>query len=518
MCLYLVFQNYFICLIESISRYQLPDLTMNRLNKNVLSKLPQDVILPRYNREQLAPGIVHLGIGAFHRAHQAFYTEAALNQFGGNWGIIGSSLRSASVRDQLVPQDCLYTLVERSGDGEKMQVIGAVTDTLVGPENPPALVAAIAQPNIKIVSLTITEKGYCHDPATGNLNTSHPDIVHDLQQLDSPVSAIGFIVAALKHRFESHQKAFTVMSCDNLPNNGEVLEKVVLQFAREISPALADWIKANATFPGTMIDRIVPATTDDDRREIEARLGVRDEGMVVCEPFSQWVVEDKFADGRPAWEKVGVLLVKDVRVFEKIKLRLLNGAHSTMAYTGYLSGLHYISEVMEQPALVNLVKTYMAREAGETVSAPQGFDIEAYKQQLLDRFSNKALKHRTWQIAMDGSQKLPQRLLEPLREQLAANGHIDILCLGVAAWIRYVSGVDEHGNAIEVSDPLAEELRAACDAHQGNPAGMVKAIVSIQKVFGTDLIDQPRFIQATTQWLERFYNQGVLASIRQSFL
>lgn len=490
---------------------------MNRLNKNLLSQLPEDVALPEYNRDQLVSGIVHLGIGAFHRAHQAFYTEAVLNQFGGDWGIIGSSLRSAGVRDQLVPQDCLYTLVERSGDGEKLQIIGAVTDTLVGPENPAALVSIIAQPNIKIVSLTVTEKGYCHDPATGNLNEAHPDITHDLQNPDKPVSAIGFIVAALQQRYEKKQKAFTVLSCDNLPNNGEVLEKVVLQFAQKISPALAAWIKTHATFPSTMIDRIVPATTDDDRRDIEARLGVRDEGMVVCEPFSQWVVEDNFADGRPEWEKVGVLLVKDVRVFEKIKLRLLNGAHSTMAYTGYLSGFQYISEVMEQPAFVNLIKTYMAREAGETIIAPAGFDIEAYKQQLRDRFSNKALKHRTWQIAMDGSQKLPQRLLETLREQLAGNGNVDILCLGVAAWIRYVSGVDEKGQAIEVSDPLAPELRAACDANQGNPAGMVKAIVSIQKVFGADLINEPRFIQTTTQWLERFYNKGVLASIQESF-
>lgn len=490
---------------------------MNRLNKNLLSQLPKDVALPTYEREKLVAGIVHLGIGAFHRAHQAFYTEAVLNQFGGDWGIIGSSLRSASVRDQLVPQDCLYTLVERSGEGEKLQIIGAVTDTLVGPKNPAALVATIAQPTIKIVSLTVTEKGYCHDPATGNLNETHPDIIHDLQHLEAPVSAIGFIVAALKQRFEKNQKAFTALSCDNLPNNGEVLEKVVLQFAQKISPALADWIKANATFPSTMIDRIVPATTDDDRRDIENRLGARDEGMVVCEPFSQWVVEDKFADGRPEWEKVGVLLVKDVRVFEKIKLRLLNGAHSTMAYTGYLSGFQYISEVMEQPAFVKLVTTYMAREAGETVAAPAGFDIEAYKQQLRDRFSNKALKHRTWQIAMDGSQKLPQRLLETLREQLKGNGNIDILCLGVAAWIRYVSGVDEQGQAIEVSDPLAKELRAACDANQGNPAGMVKAVASIQKVFGTDLIDEPRFIQTTTQWLERFYSKGVLVSIKESF-
>jgi fructuronate reductase len=490
---------------------------MNRLKSAVIAELPKDVVLPNYDRSQLKPGIVHLGIGAFHRAHQAFYTEAVLNKFGGNWGIIGSSLRSPAVRDQLVPQDCLYTLVERSGEGEKLQLIGAVLDTLVGPENPAALVAQMADTTIKIVSLTVTEKGYCHDPASGNLNLNHPDIIHDLEHLDKPVSAIGFLVAALKQRFEKQQKAFTLLSCDNLPNNGEVLEKVVVQFAEKISTELAQWIKTHATFPCTMIDRIVPATTDDDRRDIEQRLNLRDEAMVVCEPFSQWVVEDKFADGRPEWDKVGVLLVDDVRVFEKIKLRLLNGAHSTMAYTGYLSGFQYISEVMEQPAFVNLVKTYMAREAGETVSAPAGFDIEAYKQQLRDRFSNKALKHRTWQIAMDGSQKLPQRLLETLREQLAGNGHIDILCLGVAAWIRYVSGVDEKGNAIEVSDPLAKELRAACDANQGNPAAMVKAVVSIEKVFGIDLANEPRFIATTTEWLERFYAKGVLASVQDAF-
>ena len=491
---------------------------MNRLNQAQLAHLPQDVLLPNYNRATLKPGIVHLGIGAFHRAHQAFYTEAVLNQFGGDWGIIGCSLRSPSVREQLAPQDCLYTLVERSGDGEKLQIIGAVTSTLVGPENPAALVDVMAATNIKIVSLTVTEKGYCHDPATGNLNLNHPDISHDLNNLDKPVSAIGYLVAALHKRFVAKGKAFTLLSCDNLPNNGEVLEKVVLQFAEKISTDLAQWIKANATFPCTMIDRIVPATTDDDRRDIEARLGVRDEGMVVCEPFTQWVVEDKFADGRPQWDKVGVLMVDDVRVFEKIKLRLLNGAHSTMAYTGYLSGFQYISEVMEQPAFVNLVKTYMAREAGETLSAPAGFDIEAYKQQLRERFANKALKHRTWQIAMDGSQKLPQRLLETLREQLAGNGHIDILCLGVAAWIRYVSGMDEQGKAIEVSDPLAQELRAACDANQGNPAAMVKAVVGIQKVFGSDLINEARFIVTTSQWLERFYAQGVLATVKNAFM
>jgi fructuronate reductase len=490
---------------------------MKRLNQELLNSLPSDVILPQYDRSTLKAGIVHLGIGAFHRAHQAFYTEQVLNNFGGDWGIIGCSLRSSSVRDQLAPQDGFYTLVERSGEGEKLQIIGSVIRNLVGPENPAELINIMAQPNIKIVSMTITEKGYCHDPATGNLNFNHPDIQHDLETINEPKSAVGFIVAALKKRFNAGLKSFTALSCDNLPNNGEILEKVVLQFAQKISSELADWIGKNTCFPSTMIDRIVPATTEDDRRDISARLGVRDEGLVVAEPFSQWVIENKFSDGHPQWEQVGALLVDDVRVFEKIKLRLLNGSHSIMAYTGYLSGFDYISEVMSEPAFVNMVKTYMAREAGETIHIPANFDIEAYKQQLRDRFSNKALKHRTWQIAMDGSQKLPQRLLESLREQLKTSGHIDIICLGVAAWIRYISGMDEKGNSIEVSDPHAAELRALCDENAGSIESTVKAIVGLPKIFGPDLINERRFIAITITWLEKFYATGVLETIRENF-
>ncbi len=491
---------------------------MNRLNQAQLALLPKEIVLPQYDRRKLSAGIVHLGIGAFHRAHQAFYTEAVLNKFGGNWGIIGCSLRSPAVRDQLAPQDGLYTLVERSGDGEKCQIIGAVTQALVGPENPQALINMMTQPNIKIISLTVTEKGYCHDPATGDLNSAHPDIQHDLHNIEKPKSAIGYIVAALQQRFNNGIKSFTVLSCDNLPNNGEVVEKVVVQFAEKISVDLAQWIKTNTRFPSTMIDRIVPATTDEDRRDIETRLGMRDEGMVVAEPFTQWVIEDKFSDGRPEWEKIGALLVTDVRVFEKIKLRLLNGAHSIMAYAGYLSGFNYISEVMSEPAFVNMIKIYMAREAGETLTAPQNFDIEAYKQQLRDRFSNKALKHRTWQIAMDGTQKLPQRLLESLRVQLRGEGHIDIICFGIAAWIRYVSGVDEKGTAIEVSDPLSVELRSLCDANKGDPEALVRAIVALPKVFGEDLAKEERFIAATVTWLEKFYAQGVLVTVKESFM
>jgi len=490
---------------------------MNRLNQNTLNQLPASVIRPQYSRDKIKPGIVHLGIGAFHRAHQAVYTEAVVNQFGGDWGIIGCSLRSPAVRDQLAPQDNYYTVIERSNAGEKIQLMGVVKDTVVGPENPQALIDLMASPEIKIISMTITEKGYCHDPATGNLNQQHPDIQQDLHNLQQPKSAIGFLVAALQKRFNTNKAAVTLLSCDNLPNNGEVLEKVILQFAQHISAELTHWIEKNVTFPCTMIDRIVPATTEDDKIEIEKILGLRDEGLVLCEPFSQWVIENKFASDRPAWEKVGALLVDDVRIFEKIKLRLLNGAHSLMAYTGYLAGFEYIYQVMQQPAFVNMVTAYMAKDAGTSIEAPAGFDIEAYKKQLRERFSNRALKHRTWQIAMDGSQKIPQRILETLREQLAKNGDISIVCLALAAWIRYVSGVDESGNAIDVRDPLATQLREVYDANKGSAESLAKAFFAITAIFGDDLKYSDRAINTTSEWLNAFYNQGVLTTINQKF-
>jgi fructuronate reductase len=490
---------------------------MNRLNRNNLHQLPASVIGPAYDVNAIKPGIVHLGIGAFHRAHQAFYTEAVMNQWGGDWGILGCSLRSPSVRDQLAPQDNYYTLVERSNTGEKIQLIGAVRQTLVGPEDPTALINLMADPAIKIISMTVTEKGYCHDPATGKLNWQHPDIQQDLQNLQQPKSAIGFLVASLQQRANTHATPVTLLSCDNLPNNGEILEGVVLEFAEKISPQLASWIKNSIAFPGTMIDRIVPATTDEDRNEIENQLGLRDEGMVICEPFSQWVIEDKFANARPAWEKVGALLVDDVRIFEKIKLRLLNGSHSLMAYTGYLAGFEYIYQVMQAPAFVNMVTRYMAEDAGVTINPPQGFDIESYKQQLRERFSNRALKHRTWQIAMDGSQKLPQRILESLRENLAAEKPVSILCLAIAAWIRYVTAVDEKGQVIDVRDPFAAELREICDQHQNQPESLVRAMFGFKPVFGDDLIQSEKAINQTIDWLTEFYKNGVLKTIETYF-
>src|SRR5690554_7316 len=486
---------------------------MQRLNNQTLATLADAVSTPKYHRTQAKAGIVHLGIGAFHRAHQAWYTEALLNKGATGWQIIGASLRSPTVKNQLAEQDGLYTLVERGPEGETFQVVGAVKDVLVGPESPAALVALMAEPDIKIVSLTVTEKGYCHDPASGNLNLNNADIEHDLAHPETPKSAIGFIVSALAARRSAGVASFTVLSCDNLPDNGKVLEKVVLQYAAQLDAELSDWIAANTTFPCTMIDRIVPATTDADRQELEGKLGLRDEGMVLAEPFSQWVIEDKFCSARPAWEEAGALLVDDVRVYEIMKLRLLNGSHSLLAYCGYLAGFDYVSEVMSEPLLAKLCQTFMDREVSQTLTVPAGFDMEHYKLELRQRFANPGLKHRTWQIAMDGSQKIPQRWLQTLQAQLDADGNISLLCLALAAWIRYVSGVDEKGQAIDVQDPLAAELKALCDASK-TPAETVRAVLGVKEVFGTTLASQPQVVQATIDWLTRINQQGVLAAVK----
>jgi len=490
---------------------------MIRLNQYTIENLPPEIKRPNYDYRKVKPGIMHLGVGAFHRAHQAVFTDRVLEKFGGDWGIIGGDLRSGRVRDELDAQDGLYCVVVRDNGQEHIQVVGSIVEECVGPDYPAHAVEKMAEESVKVISLTVTEKGYCHDPATGDLNVDHPEIQHDLKNLASPKSTPGFVVAALKRRMELGVKSCTLMSCDNLPNNGKVLQKVIKQFAELTDKTLARWIEDNTTFPCTMVDRIVPATTDSDRERLAERIGMRDKAMVVTEPFMQWVIEDNFCNQRPPWEGVGALMVDDVEPFELMKLRLLNGSHSLLAYCGYLSGFETIDEVMSEKAFVNVCEQFMERDAGQTITAPQGFDIEAYKQQLRERFANRGLKHRTWQIAMDGSQKLPQRLLNSVREQLKGEGNIEILSLAVAGWMRYVTGVDEQWQAIDVRDPMAKRLRQLCDANNRNPSGLVEALINVRDIFGEDLAHQGVFKQAVTEWLQQFYDKGVLNAIKARF-
>lgn len=455
---------------------------------------------------------MHLGVGAFHRAHIAAYIDAIL-KIAPSWGIIGASLRRPDTREALAPQDFLYTLVERSGAGTDIRVIGSLLDVLDAATQRPALIAAMTDARIRIVSLTVTEKGYCHDPATGALDPRHPDIVHDLATPEAPVSAPGLIVRALELRRAAACAPFTVLSCDNLPANGETTARVVIGFAALRDPALANHIAREVAFPSTMVDRIVPATTDADRDLVLQEMGFRDAWPVVTEPFSQWVIEDRFPAGRPPLEAAGAQLVADVRLFELMKLRMLNGSHSIIAYLGYLGGYAYVSEAMADPALQSLIHGFMTEEVIGTL--PKDFcDLAAYRDALLERFRNPALRHRTWQIAMDGSQKLPQRLLGTIRDRLARNLPVTRAALGVAAWMRYVTGVDEQGREIEVKDPLAVRLQTISKSAGASATRLADGLLGVTEIFGNDL---PRSETLRTQLvahLSSLYQNGALKTIQ----
>ncbi len=485
---------------------------MNRLSSKTLAALPVEVARPAYVRDATAVGIVHLGVGAFHRAHQAVYVDDRLAAGERDWAICGASLRAPDTFDALSPQDGLYTVAVRSGEGERLRVIGSVRRLLVAPADPEGLLAAMSDPRVRIVSLTVTEKGYCHDPATGTLREDHPDIRADLAHPIEPRTAPGFLVEALRRRRADRSPPFTVLCCDNLPANGRTVARVVARYASLVDPDLGRYVAGEVAFPSTMVDRIVPATTDADRESIAARLGVADAWPVVTEPFTQWVIEDRFTAGRPRLEDAGAELVRDVAPYELMKLRLLNGSHSTLAYLGYLAGYETVSDVMADAVFERLVRGLMDEEVTPTLSVPPGADLAGYKQSLIRRFANPALRHRTWQIAMDGSQKLPQRLLGTVRDRLNAGAPIPRLALGIAAWMRYVTGVDEAGRPIDVRDPLAARLRALADEAGPVPERLGPALLRVTEVFG-DLGGDSRLREPVVLALGQLYRLGARRTV-----
>jgi fructuronate reductase len=468
--------------------------------------LPAD----RLTRTRPAPavGIVHLGLGAFFRAFGALYVAEAVAASGGDWGIVGVSLRSPRIRDALVPQGGAYTLVELAPEGETAQVVEIVSDVLVAPEEPEAVLAAMADPAVRIVTLTVTEKGYCHSPATGRLDLAHPDIVHDLAA-PLPRSAPGFLVRALERRRDAGHRPFTVLTCDNLPSNGKLVRGIVLDLARAVDPALADWIEGEGRFPSTMVDRIVPATTAADIARVERITGRHDAAPVLHEPFRQWVVEDDFVDGaRPDLGAVGVELVADVTVFEHMKLRMLNGTHSSLAYLGYLAGHETIADTVADTVFAAYLRRLWGREIIPGVEAPPGVDLAAYADALLARYRNPAIRHRTWQIAMDGSQKLPQRLLGTMADAFDAGRAVPGLALAVAGWMRYVGGTDEKGQPIDVRDPMADRLRAL--AGEPDP---VAALLSVREIFPQPLA--LRLARPVTVAYRRLQAEGARSAVAE---
>ncbi len=449
--------------------------------------LPVDRPLPPQAQGRAGTGIVHLGLGAFFRAFGCVYIADAMAASGGDWGIIGVSLRRPDVRDALRDRGWVYTSASLAPEGNVLRDIAVLNDVLVAPEDPMAVIAAMTDPAVRIVTLTVTEKGYCHNPATGALNLEHPDIRHDLTHA-APVSAPGYLVRALAARRAAGHPPFTVLTCDNLPENGKLARGLVLELAGQIDPGLAEWIGAEGRFPSTMVDRITPATTEDDIRRIAALTGVADAAPVLHEPFSQWAVEDDFVGGvRPDLAAAGAEMVRDVSAHETMKLRMLNGTHSALAYAGYLAGHETIADTIADPVFAAYARKLWA-EIIPTVQPPEGVSLAAYADALSDRYANPSIRHRTWQIAMDGSQKLPQRLLGTLRDNLEAGRPTEGLSFAVAAWMRYVSGVDEAGHPIDVRDPMADRLRAL--AAQDSPADAVAALLSVQEVFPEDLSRQ----------------------------
>ena len=487
---------------------------MNRLANSTLAYAR--AAKPEWVRRNLITGIVHLGIGAFHRAHQAVYTEAAIAAGDRRWGILGASLRSPDTRDALGPQDGLYTLAIRDGLGEKLQVIGSIANVVVAADDPAQLVGAMAHRDVRIVSLTVTEKGYCHDPATGSLRENHPDIIHDLANPDLPRSAPGFIIAALRLRRTAGLPPFTVLCCDNLPANGGTVKRILARLAHLRDPALGHYVEAQLACPCTMVDRIVPATTDADRARISATLGLRDAWPVVTEPFTQWVIEDNFPQGRPDWALAGAQFVRDVAPFELMKLRMLNGAHSCIAYLGYLSGCETVAQAMANPEMTRFVEGLTRDDVTPTLNVPEATDLPGYGGALVERFKNPALNHRTWQIAMDGSQKLPQRLLGTIRDRLAAGAGISRPALGVAAWMRYVTGIDETGAAIDVRDPMAGVLRSIADAAGRDAGKLARGLMAVEAIFGPDLAENEQFTGAVTQALAGLFEHGAAEMLRRT--
>ncbi|MCZ8855931.1 fructuronate reductase [Escherichia albertii] len=477
------------------------------------SNLP--VARPSWDHSRLESRIVHLGCGAFHRAHQALYTHHLLESTDSDWGICEVNLMPGNDRvliENLKKQQLLYTVAEKGAESTELKIIGSMKEAL-HPEidGCEGILNAMARPQTAIVSLTVTEKGYCADAASGQLDLNNPLIKHDLENPTTPKSAIGYIVEALRLRREKGLKAFTVMSCDNVRENGHVVKVAVLGLAQARDPQLAAWIEENVTFPCTMVDRIVPAATPETLQEIADQLGVYDPCAIACEPFRQWVIEDNFVNGRPDWDKVGAQFVADVVPFEMMKLRMLNGSHSFLAYLGYLGGYETIADTMTNEDYRKAAFALMMQEQAPTLSMPEGTDLNAYATLLIERFSNPSLRHRTWQIAMDGSQKLPQRLLDPVRLHLKNGGSWRHLALGVAGWMRYTQGVDEQGNAIDVVDPMLAEFQKINAQYQG--AERVKALLGLSGIFADDLPQNADFVGAVTTAYQQLCERGARASV-----
>lgn len=482
---------------------------MNRLTS--FSGLPSAVKTATYDPAQHKSGIVHLGLGAFHKAHQAVYTDDALEKSGGDWRITGVSLRGLEAAEALNPQNGLYTLLEQGMDGTSARVIGSIERVIAAASHPDAMMAVLSKPQIRIVSLTVTEKAYGIIRASGSVDESHPAVAHDLQNPHAPAGVLGILTRALEIRKDAGILPFTVLCCDNLPENGKLLRAGVLDFARRNNPSLADWIAQTVPFPSTMVDRITPAATEKTFASAASILGFEDRAAIETEPFTQWVIEDNFIAGRPEWEAGGAIFTADVTPYEDMKLRMLNGSHSMLAYAGFLAGKVYVRDVMQEKTLSRLVQRHLTA-AASTLDPLANIDFAQYVAQLAARFENPAIAHETYQIAMDGSQKMPQRIFAPALAALERVQSIRPFAFATAAWMRYVLGRKDDGSTYDLRDPISNEITRAVSG-KTDAAGIYAALSDLPALLPLVLRDAEEFRTETTNVLQMMLSNGVEAAI-----
>jgi mannitol 2-dehydrogenase len=482
------------------------------LNAASLSSLDPSVAVPRYDRGAVRAGVVHIGVGAFHRAHQAMYLDRLMNDGEAlDWGICGVGVLPGDrrMRDALVAQDFLYTLVEKAPDGSQdARVIGSIVDYLLAPDDPDAVIEKMASEDTRIVSLTVTEGGYNFNAVTGEFQADAPGVVHDLEPGATPTTTFGLVVEALVRRRDRGLPPFTILSCDNIQGNGDAARRSFSAFARLRDEKLGDWVEKEVPFPNCMVDRITPVTTDDDRAAIAETFGIEDRWPVVCEPFAQWVLEDRFALGRPPLEDAGVQVVEDVEPYELMKLRLLNASHQALCYFGYLAGYRLVHEVCQDERFAEFLLAYMDREATPTLLPVAGIDLDAYKRELIERFANPQVRDTVARLCAESSDRIPKWLLPVIRQNLASGGEIELSVAVIAAWARYAEGVDEQGEPIEVVDPLKDTLVPIARRQREDPL----AFISNRQVFG-DLVDDERFASTYRRHLASLHEHGARATL-----
>jgi mannitol 2-dehydrogenase len=483
---------------------------MTKLSAAALGALPKGIAAPAYKRSDLQAGILHIGVGNFHRAHQAVYLDELFNKgLSRDFALVGAGVRAsdAAMRDALKGQDWLTTVVEQEAHASGARVTGSMVDFLT-PGDTAAVLAALANPQIRIVSLTITEGGYYISPATQRFDPAHPDIAADARNFAAPKTAFGLIAAALKQRRDSGGKPFTVMSCDNIPGNGHVTENAVAGLAELVDPALAQWIRANVAFPNAMVDRITPATSERERSLLLRDWGLEDAWPVFCEEFKQWVIEDHFSAGRPALEEVGVTFTEDVGPYEWMKIRILNGGHAAIAYPAALLDIHFVHEAMEDTQIAAFLEKLTKTEIMPTVPPPPGVDLEDYRLLIARRFANPKIGDTISRLCLDGSNRQPKFILPPARDRLAAGQSAAGLTLVSALWCRYAYGVSESGKTIAPNDESWDRLQAHARRAKDDP----KAYLEMTDIFGANASD-PAYVAAFSKALTLLWSQGVRATL-----